>query len=319
MLVFRLGAAPHFLTLSFSLPCCSMRNTASPVFMHEDNITRYKNDVSRQFAEMGLNLVFSPNSFLTGPGGLAGTDAQRASDVNWAFNNQNVQGIIANRGGWGCNRIVDLFDYEAIKRNPKYFMGYSDLTGCISAITSKTGLETFHGPMGIDQWTDSDNGAYFVEVAIRAKPDLVFHSKTKTTTLVPGVGRGRLLGGNMSVFTALLGSPYFPLMDEPYILFLEETEEATYRVDRMLTSLHTHGMFKNAQGLVFGQCTKCPQGVDFSLVELLQQKWGHLLGVPSFYGAEIGHIDAQFTLPFGGLAEINATAGTLKLTQAAVL
>jgi muramoyltetrapeptide carboxypeptidase len=292
---------------------------ASPIVLEVGNLTAYKQNLESAMRLMGLKVEYSPNSFADGPGGLAGTDAQRASDVMWAFNTPHIKGIIANRGGWGCNRIVDKFDYSAIARNPKIFMGYSDLTGCMNAITQQTGLSTFHGPMGLSTWTGTLNAVYMNDLLIQAQSNTLFVSKTQTKTIVSGKAKGRLIGGNLSVFHALLGTPYFPSMDEPYIVFLEDVGEKTYNVDRMLTSLHLHGLFKNAQGLIWGQCTDCPQGGDFSIDQLLQQKWGSLTSVPSFSGAMIGHIHEQFTLPIGGLAEMDANAGTIRLTQASVL
>jgi muramoyltetrapeptide carboxypeptidase len=292
---------------------------ASPIIQEVGNLTEYKKNLTRDMAALGLKVEFSPNAFANGPGGLAGTDAQRASDIMWAFSNPNIKGIIANRGGWGCDRILDKLDYDIIKANPKIFSGFSDLTGCISAINSKTGLQTFHGPMGLSDWAGTLNSVYMNDVLVRADSNVVFRSKTPTTTIVPGKGRGRLLGGNLSVFVSLLGSEYFPTMDEPFVLFLEDVGEASYRIDRMMTSLHLHGMFERAQALVWGQCTSCPAGGDFSVDELLMQKWGSLLNVPSFKGAMIGHIYEQFTLPFGGQVEVDASAGTLQLLQAAVL
>lgn len=270
-------------------------------------------------ASMGLRVKYSPNSFATGPGGLAGTDAQRASDIMWAFTDPEVKGIIANRGGWGCNRIVDMLDYSKIAANPKVFMGYSDLTGCISAIHTQADMATFHGPMGSEDWDAGTRNQYFFgQLTINADPKVFYKSDTNITTIVPGKGRGRLLGGNLSVFHALMGSKYFPSMDEDYVLFLEDVGEQSYNIDRMLTTLHLHGMFKNAKALVWGQCTACPSGNDFTVEQLLQQKWGSLLNVPSFRGAMIGHISQQFTLPIGVQVEVDATQGTLTTLAAAV-
>lgn len=270
-------------------------------------------------ASMGLRVKYSANSFATGPGGLAGTDEQRASDLMWAFTDPEIKGIIANRGGWGCNRIVDKLDYAKIAAHPKVFVGFSDLTGCLSAVNTQTGMVTFHGPMGADDWDNGTRNQYFFsQLAIRGDNHVLFKSDTTVTTIVHGKGRGRLLGGNLSVFHALLGSKYFPTMDEPYVLFLEDVGEHSYNIDRMLTTLHLHGMFDKAKALVWGQCTECPAGSDFTVTELLQQKWGSLLNVPSFRGAMIGHISQQFTLPIGAQVEVDATKGTITSLESVV-
>ena len=292
---------------------------ASPINGLDDNITQYKIDLERGMASLGLKVKYSPNSWATGPGGLAGTDQQRASDLMWAFTDPEVKGIIANRGGWGCNRIVDKLDYSRIAAHPKVFVGFSDLTGCLSAVNTQTGMVTFHGPMGIDDWNaGTRNHQYFGQLVMTGDSKIIFKSDTNVTTIVHGKGRGRLIGGNLSVFHALMGSKYFPNMDSPFVLFLEDVGERSYNIDRMLTTLHLHGMFKQAQALVWGQCTDCPSGTDFTVTELLQQKWGTLLNVPSFRGAMIGHIPQQFTLPIGAQVEVDATLGTITTLEAVV-
>lgn len=284
----------------------------------DGNLTAYKLELEKGMATMGLKVVYSPNAFANGPGGLAGTDEQRASDLMWAFTNPQVKGIIANRGGWGCNRIVDMLDYKKIEANPKFFMGFSDLTGCLSAVNTQAGMITFHGPMGIDNFSPGTrNAEYFSKIAMAGASNVLFKSDTPTTTIVPGKGRGKLIGGNLSVFHALMGNKYFPTMEEPFVLFLEDVGEKSYNIDRMMTTLHLHGMFEKAQALVWGQCTDCPAGGDFTVSEIILQKWAHLLNVPSFSGAMIGHIPQQFTLPIGGEVEVDATAGTITLLKAA--
>lgn len=279
---------------------------------------QYKADLINGMATIGLRVFFSPNAFVKGPGGLAGTDQQRASDLMWAFQNPNVSGIIANRGGWGCNRILPMLDYSIIRQNPKVLMGFSDLTGCLNAITTQTGLVTFHGPMGVNNWKNTLNAAHFKEVAMSASFNRPMVSKTPVTTITHGIAQGKLIGGNLSVFNAMAGSVYFPPTDEPYILFLEDVSEATYVMDRYLTQLDNAGVFRKAAGLVFGQCTTCPVNGDFTMLQLLQQKWGSLNDIPSFMGAMTGHIAEQFTLPIGSHVSINATAGTITLMEPAV-
>jgi len=186
------------------------------------------------------------------------------------------------------------------------------------AITSQTDLVTFHGPVGTGSWGNL-NSDYLRMVLIEGQADVRF-TNPSTTTIVPGKARGRLIGGNLSVFVALLGSIYIPALDEPYILFLEDIGENPYRIDRMLTSLHTAGFFKNASGLVWGTCTNCnPDSPgDWTVLELLQQKWGGLTTVPSYSGALIGHQGQQFTLPLGTQVEMDANVGTITLLETGV-
>jgi muramoyltetrapeptide carboxypeptidase len=284
------------------------------------NIEAYKTHVVNAMSALGLNVLFSPNSFVNGPSGLAGNDTQRAEDIMWAFSHPIIKGVIANRGGWGCNRIIDMLDYNIIRQNPKAFMGYSDITGCLMAITSQTDLVTFHGPVGTNTWGNR-NSDYMKRVLIDGSPDLLFANPSNypITTIVPGRARGRLIGGNLSVFVALLGSIYIPSLDEPFILFLEDIGENPYRVDRMLTTLHTAGYFKNAQGLIWGTCSNCNPDAPgrWTVLEILQQKWGGLT-IPSYSGAFIGHQGEQFTLPLGTQVEMDSVAGTIQLLEAGV-
>jgi muramoyltetrapeptide carboxypeptidase len=140
-------------------------------------------------------------------------------------------------------------------------------------------------------------------------------------TITAGVARGRLLGGNLTVLTALVGTPYFPDL-RGAILLLEDVDEAEYRVDRMLTQLALAGILAGVAGVVFGHCTDCKgssSGVygGFTISDVLRQHLG-ALGVPAFQGSFFGHLENQFTLPLGTLAEIDATAGTIRLLEPAV-
>lgn len=139
------------------------------------------------------------------------------------------------------------------------------------------------------------------------------------TTIRHGVARGKLIGGNLSVFNALIGSQYFPSLNESYILFIEDVSEAPYKVDRLMTTLALHGVFDKASGLIFGTCASCTNSGDtFTIQEILIQKWGHL-NIPSYTGAMIGHISEQFTLPLGTQVEMDASRGTIQMLESAVL
>jgi len=282
------------------------------------NASTYKQHVIDTLATLSLKVKFGQYAFVE-DGYLAGTDLQRASDVMSMFLDDQVQGIIANRGGWGCNRLINLLDYDAITQNPKILMGYSDLTGLLNAVHEKTGLVTFHGPMGIDRWVDTLNIAGVQQVLLEGKS--ITMTTANYTTLVAGKASGRLIGGNLSVFSAIVGSPYFPSISEGSILFIEEVEEAPYRIDRMLTQLSIAGVLDKVSGIVFGSFTKCdpppPENQGFTLLQVLRQKVGQL-ACPSFYGARFGHIDEQYTLPIGTMITMDADAGTITMLEPAV-
>jgi len=254
-------------------------------------------------------------------GYFAGTDADRAADINAMFADPEVKAIVACRGGWGDARIISLLDYESIRVHPKALVGFSDLTATLNALFTKTGLIAFHGPMGIDDFTDS-NANYFTKVLGGQIVDFVTNPKN-ISTIRGGKARGRLLGGNLSVFVAVIGSEFLltpKQFDEPIILFLEDVGEYSYSLDRMLTHLKLAGYLDSVAGVVWGTCSSCkPQYPnDFSVNEILHQHFG-ALSVPVFTGAMFGHIDQMFTLPIGVKVEIDANAGTISMLESATL
>lgn len=271
---------------------------------------------------LGLRVVTGAH-YAERRGHLAGSDAERAGDLNAAFADPDVAAVVCTRGGSGAARLLPLLDYEAIRRNPKALLGYSDVTALHCAIQARTGLVTFHGPIGTGSWNrfnaDQFRRVFFerelmrYENRIEAGDELV-PRRNRTRTLVPGQARGRLLGGNLTVLTALAGSPYLPDFDGA-ILFLEDVSEAPYRVDRMLTTLRLMGVLDRIAGFVFGECTDCEPGDGYGSLTLAQILDDFIvpLGIPAYTGAMIGHIREQFILPVGGEVELDADAGTLRL------
>lgn len=271
---------------------------------------------------LGLRVVTGAH-YAERRGHLAGSDAERAGDLNAAFADPDVAAIVCTRGGSGAARLLPLLDYEAIRGNPKALLGYSDVTALHCAIQARTGLVTFHGPIGTGSWNrfnaDQFRRVFFerelmrYENRIEAGDELV-PRRNRTRTLVPGQARGRLLGGNLTVLTALAGSPYLPDFDGA-ILFLEDVSEAPYRVDRMLTTLRLVGVLDRIAGFVFGECTDCEPGDGYGSLTLAQILDDFIvpLGIPAYTGAMIGHIREQFILPVGGEVELDADAGTLRL------
>ena len=261
-------------------------------------------------------------------GHLAGTEAQRASDVNAMFADRNVHGILAMTGGSGGGRLLPLVDYELIRRNPKFLGGYSDLTALINAVQVKTGLVTFHCPMGASEWNEFSvrhfRGTLMDAEAMlltnpREKDDALVSKNNRTTTLRSGKARGVLVGGNLTVLTAIAGSPYWPRFDGA-ILFLEDVNEYIYRVDRMLSTLKLAGALDKLAGVVIGAFTKCEPGEGFGTLTLDEvfDDYFKPLNVPVYSGASFGHIKKKFTLPVGLEVEMDADAGTLRYLQPAV-
>lgn len=285
--------------------------------------------VEESLAALGFKTKRGAN-LLARHGYLAGTDEQRAADLNALFADPEVRAIHCVRGGWGCARLLPHLDWRTIARNPKILLGYSDITALLLALHAKTGLVTFHGPVGLSQWNPFNVGCLkrvlqegeavtFENLKEVGEHDLTV-VENRVQTLRAGTAQGRLLGGNLTVLSSLLGSPYLPDW-EGCILFLEDVEEAPYRIDRMLTQLGLAGILRQARAVIWGQCTDCKPGEGYGSLTVGEVLRDHLLplGVPAWQGAMIGHVDRQFTLPVGVEVEVDATAGTIRMLEPAVL
>jgi len=287
-------------------------------------------DIVREtFEALGLKVRVGDH-VLDRHGYLAGRDQDRADDVNRMFADRDVRGVVCIRGGWGCARLLPLLDYDAVRRDPKVLLGYSDITALHTALHARTGLVTFHGPVGISRWSRFNvewlRRVVFGAEAVTFENDKEFdpeqtlaQRENRTRVLTPGVARGRLLGGNLTVLSAIVGSGYLPDFTGS-VLFLEDVEEAPYRIDRMLTQLKLAGILDRAKAVVFGNCTGCAPGGGYGSLTLDDVLVEHLqpLGVPAWHGAQIGHIDEQFTLPVGAEVEVDAQAGTIRMLAPAV-
>jgi muramoyltetrapeptide carboxypeptidase len=255
-------------------------------------------------------------------GYFAGTDELRAGELNSFFADQTIKGIFCMKGGWGCARLLDKLDYNLIEKNPKMLIGFSDITTLLIAISAKTGLVTFHGPVGNSGW-NAWTSDMFKNVTMDPNALPVFTNPATEDAIVTinsGKANGELIGGNLSVITSLMGSTYLPGWKNK-ILFLEDVKEEPYRIDRALTQLKLCGVLNSISGFVFGKCAKClaeePQKA-FTFHEVILQ---HIkpLGIPAFYGAMIGHIENKLTLPLGIRAEMDADKGTIKLEENSVV
>ena len=258
-------------------------------------------------------------------GYLAGSDADRAADINAMFADKAVKAVVCARGGWGAARLLPLLDYDTIRRNPKVLLGFSDITALHCGIHAMTGLVTFHGPTGSSSWNtfnaDQFRRVFFDRELMlyqnKIDPgDELVARRNRPVTIAGGKARGELVGGNLTVLTALAGSQYLPDFSGK-ILFLEDVGEAPYRIDRMFSTLKLMGALDRIAGFVFGECTDCKPGDGYGSLTLEQILDDYIkpLKVPAYRGAMIGHIRQQFIVPIGGMMELDADAGSLRMLE----
>jgi muramoyltetrapeptide carboxypeptidase len=261
-------------------------------------------------------------------GYFAGRDRDRAADINDMFADDSIAAVVCYTGGWGSPRVLPYLDFDLIARKPKVIIGYSDITALLNAIHQRTGLVTFHGPVGGSAFEpySLDNFKRVVMTAEPAgdlapppkKPVELVDRTNRIIRLAPGKASGRLTGGNLTMIATAMGTPY-EIDTAGAILFLEDVTEELYRIDRMLTQLALGGKFDHIAGFVFGRCSRCDyKGPTFSLEEILRDRFGSL-PVPAMSGLSFGHIEQKLTLPIGVTATLDADAGTLRLDEAAVV
>lgn len=262
-------------------------------------------------------------------GNYAGTVAQRLEDLHAMFADPDIKGIWAATGGSGGISLLPHIDYALIRKHPKVFVGYSDTTALHLAIHRQTGLVTFHGPLGVSTFSDysvrqlravlmepQSAWTIFMAEENRAKADMA--PQFQPRTLKEGQAEGRLVGGNLSLVSALAGTPYGADFRDK-LLFLEDIREPPYKIDRMLTQLHLGGDFNKAAGLVLGVFEKCEATDNEPSLTLAETLDDHAAGlrVPAACGYSFGHIAQQCTLPLGVRARLDTAAQTLTLLESA--
>lgn len=288
----------------------------------EDETVRYGLELVESFgfkAKAGENL-FARTQYLAGP------DAARAADLNAMFADPGVGAIMALAGGYGAMRILPYLDYDVIRANPKALIGYSDITALHCALHRKCGLITYHGQTALSRFTSYSIGE-FQKVLMQPRANLRIGApppfdagpgrverENRITTFRPGVARGRLTGGNLTLVSCLMGTPYEPDFTNR-LVFLEDVHEKPYRVDRMLTQLLLSGKLAKAAGLIFGKFTDAEDtGNTFSLEHVLRDAASRL-EIPCARGLMIGHVADQTVVPIGVEAEFDAGSGRLTLLE----
>lgn len=297
-------------------------------------LQRERVELARQRLEdLGFE-VSIPSGLYRQRGYLAGRDEERADELMAAFLDPRVKAILPGTGGYGTTRIVDQLDYEAIRRHPKILLGFSDITGLHLAIHKKTGLVTFHGPNlmwglgskeGQDpfaakyQWRALLEKEYRTEEGKPSASGYVYEIPSEATAievLAPGIARGRLTGGNLSLISPLIGTEY-EIETDGRILFIEDVHEEPYRIDRYLSHLRLAGKLDRLAGVIIGVFSHCePEDParSLSLKEVFQDYFADL-GVPVIMNFPVGHIRNNATFPIGVLAELDADRKQVRLIE----
>jgi muramoyltetrapeptide carboxypeptidase len=244
-------------------------------------------------------------------GYLAGTDADRLHDINAAFASDEVDAIWCLRGGYGTHRLLATIDYPALRRRPRPVIGFSDITALHSAIHRRCGIVTFHGPTARSRLTEFSRESLASALVEQRDP---CGTAPAARVLRSGHATGRVVGGNLALITALLGTPFAPNFDGA-ILILEDIGEAIYRIDRMLRQLILAGALQRCAAIVAGDfrppLDELPAD-NRTLDEVLTEA-AILAGIPCLAGAPFGHIADQWTVPLGAIAELDTDARTLRV------
>lgn len=278
------------------------------------------NTVVSNLENMGFNVKAGQTCYER-YGYLAGTDEMRVHDLNMMFSDSKVDAIICLRGGFGSIRILDKIDYEMIKKNPKIFIGYSDVTAAHIAIGQKTGLVTFHGPMLIGEF---ENGLHeltykYAFLVLTGKDYVEYQNPldNEIKCLVKGEVHAPIIGGNLSVMVSTLGTE-FEIDTTGKILFIEEIGEEMYRIDTMLSQLRLAKKLDKCVGIILGQFTNCKENEEeFSLNELLNQFFVPL-NKPTIMNFQAGHTTPNFSIALGAEAYLNATEKKLVIESALI-
>ncbi|MFD5293947.1 LD-carboxypeptidase [Streptomyces mutabilis] len=247
---------------------------------------------------------------------LAGSDADRAADLQAAWCDPSVDAVLCARGGYGVQRMADLLDWEAMRAaGPKVFVGFSDITALHEAFATRLGLVTLHGPMaaGVD-FLKNARAQEHLKATLFA-PETVRVIASGGTPMVPGRARGVTLGGCLALLAAELGTPHARSSARGGLLCLEDVGEETYRLDRYLTQLLRAGLLDGIAGVLLGSWQECEP--PERLRPMLADRLGGL-GVPVAEDFGFGHCEGALTVPFGVAAELDADAGTLTLEEPAL-
>lgn len=278
------------------------------------------NNALMKLKELKFNYKIYNNLF-NNSGYLAGSDEERCDDFNRALEDKNSKAIMCMRGGYGSLRIIDSIQWSSLKKNPKIFMGFSDLTPILNYIFKKFKIITFHSPM----LTSNLNNFYSRESLINSitnskhnyyiKNPKNINLKSFTNNKIKA--KGNIIGGNLSLICSTISTKYeIPFKNN--ILFIEEVNESPYKIDRMLTHLYLSGKINLCSGIILGQFTDCKDNNNVKIEDILLEKL-KLFKKPCIYNLCAGHGEPRLTIPIGAMAEINTNDHTIQILERVVI
>jgi len=266
---------------------------------------------------MGYRVKVSAHA-LDRAGILAGSDRDRAAEVNAFFADPGVRAIFGARGGYGCGRLLPLIDFAAIARDPKIFLGFSDATFVLNAIVDNCATVAFHGPMVAMDFARGLSDRARIHLQRLLSDTTEGFELTAREVIRPGVAEGDLVGGCLSVVVATLGTPWAPNFDGR-ILFLEDTGEKAYRIDRMLVHLRQAGAFDRVAGIVFGAIRPFDASdAERSRIAAFIGEAASGLRCPVLNGIEAGHGTENLALPFGARVRLDGADGRVTFIEPSV-
>jgi muramoyltetrapeptide carboxypeptidase len=287
---------------------------ASPV----DTLEEINQAVS-MLIEQGFPVVCGASA-APNTGDLAGTDMMRQTDLEQFWQDQSIQAIWCLRGGYGSFRLLPHLWYGLIARNPKILVGFSDITALELGIWSQVSLVTFHGPVltGLKSEFTIKQAMKMVSGGWEStRLDWPADGLKKYIPIHSGKAQGIVLGGNLTTFNSLLGTRFLPHLDG-IILFLEDIGEQAYRIDRMLSQLMISGIIDSVSAVLIGQCIPPSNQTEADLVKVFIERLS-ALSCPVAYGFPFGHVQEQWTVPQGVLAEVDTATGCLTLLESPVV
>jgi muramoyltetrapeptide carboxypeptidase len=244
---------------------------------------------------------------------LAGADELRLRDLHGLFQDDKVKAIICARGGYGSLRLFERIDFDLIRKHPKILVGYSDITALLLAVYKRAHLVTIHGPVLRDMTKNHGLNLGSLTKLMTSRESVTMRFEG-AKVLMEGLAAGKLLGGNLSLITHLLGTSFMPSL-QGALLFLEERGEAPYRVDRMLTHLRLSGLLNKCAGVMTGSFQDC--GEPSTVEALIRERLGDL-HLPMMIGLPIGHGEVNTALPIGVKAVLDTGQKTLTVSEACV-